>query len=107
MQAPFIHWSAAGTLSFQMAVQHASTGVVSFSVGELYHSFTELEAKITAYKQQAFCELWKRDARTVAAARKRMGRQMKEELKYYELKYCCIHGGQTFKAKGRGIRITS
>ncbi|CAI8028484.1 hypothetical protein GBAR_LOCUS16243 [Geodia barretti] len=85
----------------------ASTSLVSFCVGELFHSFTDLEDKIKSYKEQAFCELWKRDARTIAAARKRMGRPMKEELKYYELKYCCIHGGQPFKAKGRGIRSTS
>ena len=63
--------------------QPASTILVSFSVGELLHCFTEMEDKIKAYKEQAFCELWKRDARTIAAARKRMERPMKEELKYY------------------------
>ena len=84
-----------------------SSSPVSFSVGDLFHSFTEVQDKIKAYKEQAFCELWKRDARKIAAARKRMGRPMKEELEYYELKYCCIHGGQPFKAKGRGIRSTS
>ena len=83
-----------------------SSSPVSFSVGDLFHSFTEVQDKIKAYKEQAFCELWKR-ARKIAAARKRMGRPMKEELEYYELKYCCIHGGQPFKAKGRGIRSTS
>ena len=28
-------------------------------------------------------------------------------LKYYEVKFCCIHGGQAFKPKCKGRRNTS
>ena len=34
-----------------------------------------------------------RDARTVETTKRRMDRQLKEELKYYEVKICCMHGG--------------
>ena len=41
--------------------------------------------------------LWRRDARTIQAAKKRLtstiDRQFNEDLQYYELKYCCIKGG--------------
>jgi len=80
---------------------------VTFSVGELFKSFSELEQKLNAYKTKNFCEFWKRDARTVeSATRKRIDRPIKKELKYYEVKYCCIHGGQAFKPKGKGMRNT-
>ena len=100
----FQHVPAAAMAVCQNA---ALNHLVPFTVGELFRSFTDLEEKIKSYKERVFCELWKRGARTIAAARKRVGRPMNGELKYYELKYCCIHGGQPFKAKGKGIRTTS
>lgn len=80
---------------------------VEFSVGELFDSYEKLEAKVKHYSKCKFMEFWKRDARTIAAASKRLGRQMKPDLKYYELKLCCIHGGQKFRARGKGVRNTS
>ncbi len=31
---------------------------------------------------------------------------MKPELRYHQLKYCCIHGGKRFKPGGSGLRDT-
>lgn len=71
----------------------------TFSVGILFESFTKLEEKVMAYKAKAFCKRWKREARTIEAARKCIGRALKPELKY-----CCIHRGQALKPKGKGKR---
>ena len=79
---------------------------VSFSVGEAFDSYEALEKKLNEYKKAKFVEFWKRDSRTIEVAKKRIDRYMKPELKYYELRFCCIHGGQAFKPKGKGIRST-
>ena len=52
------------------------------------------------YESTHFVQFWKRDARTIGASKKRLDKFLKPELKYYELKYCCIRDGQVFKAKG-------
>ena len=79
---------------------------IIFSVGETFNDFQELESKRHAFEQANFVQLWKRDCRTVAAAKKRLDRHLDEKLKYYEVKYCCVHGGQSFRAKGNGARST-
>uniref|UniRef100_A0A1X7UYE3 Uncharacterized protein n=1 Tax=Amphimedon queenslandica TaxID=400682 RepID=A0A1X7UYE3_AMPQE len=41
----------------------------------------------------------------LAAARKRVEWPLnKKDLRYYQLQYCCIHGGQQFRSKGTGSR---
>lgn len=72
-------------------------------MGDTFDTFEEFEAALEAYKKKAFVEFWRRDSRTIAAARERgIDRPLKAELKYHELKYCFIHGGQQFKARGKG-----
>lgn len=79
-----------------------------FEVGEKFESFEAFESKLERHKNVVFAEFWKRDSRTISGARKRgVERPIKTELRYYEVKYCCILGGQTFKAKGKGKRCTS
>lgn len=56
------------------------------SIGEIFAEFLELESKINAFDQGNFVQVWKRDCRTVAAAKKRLDRHLDEKLKYYELK---------------------
>ena len=34
-------------------------------------------------------------------------RPLKVKLRYHELKYCCIHGGQAYRCSGKGSRRTS
>ena len=80
---------------------------VSINVGDLFATFDELKTKVKAFENEHFVQFWKRDCRTIQSAKKRLNRFLKPELKYYELKYCCIHGGQAFKAKGKGSRNTS
>ena len=80
---------------------------VTFCVGDLFSTFQELDTKVKAYEKAHFVKFWKRDARTIEAAKKRLNKILKPELKYYEIKLCCIHGGQRFKSKGKGSRHTS
>ena len=101
-----IHVALARQFLIVMA-EAADTDSVTFSVGELFESFAKLDEKLNAYKAKNYCEFWKRDARTIEAAKKRIDRPLNPVLKYYKVKYCCIHGGQTFKPKGKGIRNTS
>lgn len=64
--------------------------------------FAELEEKITAYSSTHFVQLWKKDARTIEAAKKRVGKiasKMSDALKYHSVKYCCVHGGKKFTTK--------
>ncbi len=66
-------------------------------VGDKFSSLEAFELKVEAYKNEAFVELWRRDSRTITAARKRgIERPLKTDLKYYELKYC---GGRSFKPR--------
>ena len=91
-----------------MAESDTTCTTVSFGVGDLFPTYEELETKVKAYETKAFVQFWKRDTRTIEASRKRIDSiYIKQALRYYELKYCCIHGGQAFKGKGNGSRCTS
>ena len=79
-----------------------SSDEVSFCVGDLFFTFQELDNKLKAYEKAHFVQFWKRDARTIEAAKKRLNKFLKPELRYYEIKLCCIHGGQRFKSKSKG-----
>ncbi len=86
----------------------STSAQVKFCVGDKFSTFKELESAVESYKKQHFVDLWRRDSRTIEASRKRgVDRPLKAELKYFELKYCCIHGGQRFVPRGRGKRSTS
>ena len=91
--------------------QHQSTcdsishpAPVSFSVGDEFRSYDLLEEKIRDYEDQHYVKFWKRDCRTVDAARRRVNRALNDSLRYYEVTFCCIHGGKKFKARGEGKR---
>ena len=76
--------------------------------GDVFAGYEELEMKLNNYKQERFVAFWKRDCRTIAAARKRgIERPLKPALKYYDIKFCCVHGGKTFNPRSRGFRSTS
>ena len=88
------------------AASKDSSGDVSFSVGEMFSNYDDLSSKITRFERKNFVKLWKRDSRSVEAASKRLNRALSDKIKYYEVTFCCIHGGKKFKAKGEGLRTT-
>ena len=75
-----------------------------FSVGDCFDSLPVVEEQIRQYESIKFVQFWKREARTIEVARKRVNRYLNPKLKYHEIKYCCIHGGQKFKSQGKGMR---
>ena len=59
--------------------------------GDIFASYEELEMKLNTYKQERYVTLWKRDYRTIAAARKRgIDRPLKPALKYYDKVLLCF-----------------
>ena len=71
--------------------------MADFNVDDLFSSYDELKEKIDEYQKQHSIELRVRDSRTLEAARKRFpNRVFSEELKYYELRFACVHSGKNF-----------
>ncbi|KAH0821101.1 hypothetical protein GEV33_001690 [Tenebrio molitor] len=71
-----------------------------FKVGKKFHSYSEVENSLKAYEEQTFAKFWKRDARLIASSR--IPRPIRGALKYVEVKFCCIYGGQKFRPSGSG-----
>ena len=82
------------------------------SVGEKFASCADLKEKVAGFKRINFVELWIRDSRTIDSAIKRKtisaekfsSTDAKARLKYYEIRYACIHGGRTHKSVSTGKR---
>ena len=80
---------------------------VTFHISDQFKGFQSLEKKKSSYETENFVKLWKRDSRSIGAAQGRVKRKLREEIKYYEITYACIHGGKKFKPRGKGARQTS
>ena len=76
----------------------------TLTVGYRFSTYQMLRDKISEYEKSNFVQLWKREARTIDAAKKRTVRYLKPHQEYYQLKLCCIRGGRKFKSEGKGIR---
>lgn len=69
-------------------------------VGCQFSSFEELEVAVKRYQEQTGTQLYKRDSRTVEAASKRNTRKnYKEEIRYSEINYFCVHGGKLYRSE--------
>ena len=81
---------------------------MSLTVGDKFQSFALWEEAVKKYELENYVQLWRRDARTIQAAKKRListtDRQFNEDLQYYELKYCCIKGGRKYTTRTSGSR---
>ena len=83
------------------------TSAAEFVVGKQYQTFEEFENAISLYQKINGTQFWRRDARTVASAGNRVKRPLSTDIKYYDVRYCCIHGGKSFKKQGDGVRKTT
>lgn len=80
----------------------------NFKVGDTFDSFENFDKRLKEFQDHMYCTYYRRDAVTIEQSRKKgVKKQINEELKYYMLKYCCIHGGKKFKTKGTGQRSSS
>lgn len=75
---------------------------VSFTLGECFISYRDLEEKINLYENSRCVQMTRRDSRTLEAARKRVPKRVEganEKLIYYSLHFTCLFGGKNFKSK--------
>ena len=74
-------------------------------------SFRIMRKKVDAYCRRNYVDLYRRDSRSLDAAvkqkRNSADKVKNRDLKFYELKYSCIHGGRNYKGRGKGIRDSS
>lgn len=87
--------------------ENTLTNSPTFKVGDSFDTFEELEKSIKKFEEAHFVKFWKREARTVETASKRVNQYINPRLKYYQLNYACIHGGQAFRPRGKGHKTTS
>lgn len=71
-------------------------------LGQQFSSFIELEQHLEDYKKKKFTDFYIHDCRTLAVARNKYPIKLKftpDALKYYFIKYLCVHGGHHKKRK--------
>ena len=79
---------------------------VMFVVGEEFSSFESFKAKLQRYSEENYCELYIVDNKTTTNAAKSLTIRFSDPIKYYSMKYACVHGGKKFKQRGAGLRET-
>ena len=79
-------------------MDNSSSEEVIFTIGVKFSTFSELKDKIVDFEKANFVQLYIRRSRSIEAAAKRAPRkQFNSELKYSEIDYSCIHGGNIQK----------
>ena len=81
-----------------------------FFVGQHFTSVEQLDKTKENYEKQNFCQLWKRDVRTLEAAMKRVPKRVamaNKSLRYYSMKLSCKFGGKECKPRENAKRNTS
>lgn len=72
--------------------------------GKKFDSFEELSQSIEQFQIENFCRLRVRDSKTIKTYLKRFPeKQIKAELKFHYINFCCIHGGKNSKSKSAEI----
>jgi len=64
-----------------------------------FDTYEEFDKLLKELSRKNFVHFWKRDCRTVEGAKKKTERYIDPKIKYYQLKYSCVHGGRMFKKK--------
>ncbi|KAL1492231.1 hypothetical protein ABEB36_012713 [Hypothenemus hampei] len=75
---------------------------MAFFIGQIFKTFEEVSSAMEQYEAKTFAKYWKRDARLITSSR--IKKTLRPELKYYEVKFCCIFGGQKFRKTGNNIK---
>ena len=81
----------------------------SLHVGQKFCSVRELETAKKINEDRHFCELWKRDVRTLASATKRVPKRVvsaNPDIAYYSQKLSCKFGGKTVETREKRKRKT-
>uniref|UniRef100_A0A6P7FZG6 Uncharacterized protein LOC114332612 n=1 Tax=Diabrotica virgifera virgifera TaxID=50390 RepID=A0A6P7FZG6_DIAVI len=73
--------------------------------GQLFTSFDEFKNILKEYEKDKRQKFVIKGSRSIKIAEKILNRKLKEDLKYYEIQYICVHGGAV-RRRGKGIRKT-
>eukprot|EP00118_Oscarella_pearsei_P025641 m.308518 g.308518 ORF g.308518 m.308518 type:complete len:240 (+) comp44144_c0_seq1:143-862(+) len=81
------------------------TEKIRIEEGMEFGSLDELSETIRKWEQQNYVQLYRRDSRTIEAAKKRMTKRIfRDELGFSDIHYACVHGGRKFVSKSAGKR---
>jgi len=71
------------------------------SVGDSFETYEQFRDKLNEYMQTVSgpVRFYRRDVRTVTAARRRLTRPLNDRIKYYDIRYCCVNDGVYFKSR--------
>ena len=89
--------------NFEMKREKEATENI-FYVGQRFSSLDEMERIKNKYEDDHFCQLWKKDVRTLVAAQKRVPKRVaiaNPSLQYYSLLLSCKFGGESRKRESR------
>ena len=69
--------------------------MTSLEVGQLFSDYKDTESLVKSFEDTNFVQLYKKESRTIAAARKRCpNKNFSEKIKYSEIAFACIHNGK-------------
>ncbi|EFA08202.2 hypothetical protein TcasGA2_TC005829 [Tribolium castaneum] len=72
-------------------------------VGKTFNSYSELTSFVSQYELFQRQKFWKRSSRKISST-PNIKRFINPELIYYEITYSCIHGGEKYKSRSKGLR---
>ena len=108
-KARILAWVTAWVAVFMMADDQQD---LCLAVGMKFSSYNTLETAIKSYQEANFCQLWKRDCRTLAVHKKRgylTGKEqtVNEDLKYAYVNFSCVFGGRKYSSRNTGKRTNT
>ena len=76
--------------------------------GQKFEDFAAFErlSAIMRYQNAENVQFYRRDPRSVDKAQPRLEKKLNPKIKYYEVKYHCIHGGKKHISKATGARFS-
>lgn len=63
-------------------------------IGDKFESFEKMKETLTQYASQNYFTIWIKESRKLNSVKRRLDRNMKQDLVYYEITYCCSQGGR-------------
>lgn len=73
--------------------------------GRKFDSYEEVSQSMEHFQIENFFQMYIRDSKTIKSyLKRRPSREIKEDLRYVYLHYCCVHGGKKFESKSTGAR---
>lgn len=81
---------------------------MALNTNDTFTSYKELQDAVDLFEKENRVQFWKRDSKTITSAKYHaptLYKTVKDkvDLKYYYIKYACIHGGQAFRPKNKQL----